>query len=356
MIKLLIVDDERIEREYLCGVFSRRLERYSVAGQAENGDQAVAMALQLRPDVIILDINLPVLDGLEAARRIRRRLPEQIIILNSAYAEFEFARQALTEHLDAYLLKPTPEEAIFAAIEDCLQRRKRRAPLPERRNAGEETLSRERAGKLLQAVAEGNPSALKLSAEAFMDFLKKQDNLEELRLYVINTLFSVERGLTRNHFSEERLALLDCGQAIFQLSRCGFWQELCAVCENFFHKLLLLFDQPLAPAGDAAAKAARYIDGSYMKDFDLNELARSVNLSPAYLSRLFHSSMGLTLRSYLTKVRIAQAQRLLQNTDRALRDVAGDCGFVNLSHFHRVFKQATGKTPSQARREGRREN
>ena len=89
-----------------------------------------------------------------------------------------------------------------------------------------------------------------------------------------------------------------------------------------------------------------------MDDLTLGELAAIVHFSPTYLSRVFHSEKGVTLRNYINQRRIEQATHLLQNSERMLSDIAGDCGFKSQSHFHRVYKEFTGSTPTQARSEG----
>ena len=123
MITVMIADDEVMERDYLKALFDQQKGKYRVVAQAENGKQAVEMATRYMPDVIIMDINMPMLGGIEAAKQIRRFVPRQIIILNSAYAEFEFARQAVAQHLDGYLLKPAGKSEVLTTIADCLLQR-----------------------------------------------------------------------------------------------------------------------------------------------------------------------------------------------------------------------------------------
>jgi len=87
-----------------------------------------------------------------------------------------------------------------------------------------------------------------------------------------------------------------------------------------------------------------------MEDLSLEQLANLVHFSPSYLSRLFHAETGLTVRNYIYQKRIEHASYFLKHTGRTLSNIAGDCGFKNLSHFHRVYKEFTGSTPIQTRR------
>lgn len=124
MLKILIADDEMIERKYLTALFGKYPHLFTIAGEARNGKEVLRLAEQLRPDVIIMDINMPFCDGLTCSNQIKQLLPDTIILLNTAYAEFEFARRAVEYQLDAYLLKPAKEEVILQTIESCLRKKR----------------------------------------------------------------------------------------------------------------------------------------------------------------------------------------------------------------------------------------
>ena len=130
MLKVLIADDENIERRYLLSLFKKHPDLFEVIGEARNGKEVLQKVLEYTPDVIIMDINMPFLDGLSSAHKIKERFPNTIILLNTAYAEFEFAKKAIDYGLDAYLLKPAKESQILDAIQNCLDKRERRNTPP----------------------------------------------------------------------------------------------------------------------------------------------------------------------------------------------------------------------------------
>ena len=131
MLKVLIADDESIERRYLLSLFTRHPDLFQVAGEAKNGKEVLQKAAEQIPDVIIMDINMPFMDGLSSAHQIKEQFPDTIILLNTAYAEFEFAKKAIDYGLDAYLLKPAKESQILEAIQNCYQKQQKRKKLPE---------------------------------------------------------------------------------------------------------------------------------------------------------------------------------------------------------------------------------
>ncbi len=126
MWKVLIADDENIERRYLVTLFKRHPDLFQVVGEAKNGKEVLQKVAEHSPDVIIMDINMPFMDGLTTAHQIKEHSPDTIILLNTAYAEFEFAKKAIDYGLDAYLLKPAKESQILQAIQNCALKQHRK--------------------------------------------------------------------------------------------------------------------------------------------------------------------------------------------------------------------------------------
>ena len=122
MYTVIVADDEALEREYLKQILEETGE-YCVVAVAATGEELVEAARVHRPQILLLDINMPGINGLEAARTLRGELPESVILLNSAYAEFDFAIQAVNLRLDAYLLKPSSRATILETLSKCLRER-----------------------------------------------------------------------------------------------------------------------------------------------------------------------------------------------------------------------------------------
>lgn len=112
--RVLLVDDEALIRMGL-QVILRDLG-YDVVGEARDGQEAVEKAVALDPDVVIMDVKMPVMDGLEATRRIMAAHPVPIIIL-TAYGQLSLVEEAADAGVLAYLLKPVRESDIAPAIE-----------------------------------------------------------------------------------------------------------------------------------------------------------------------------------------------------------------------------------------------
>ena len=114
--RVLLADDHRLMRSGL-RLVSERDTRMEVVGEADDGRQAVAMADSLLPDMIVMDIGMPNLNGIEAARQITGKHPEIAIVMLSMHSDEGYVLRALKAGARAYLLKDSAEEDLTKAIE-----------------------------------------------------------------------------------------------------------------------------------------------------------------------------------------------------------------------------------------------
>ncbi|GLX71393.1 response regulator [Paenibacillus glycanilyticus] len=120
MYKLLIVDDEQIEREGLKAILQHGLPEILIE-QAKNGNLAIQLAEEFRPDLILMDVKMPGINGLEAVEIISASQPSIKFIMVTAYDTFDYARKAIKLGVKDYLLKPSKASEIVATVERVLQ-------------------------------------------------------------------------------------------------------------------------------------------------------------------------------------------------------------------------------------------
>jgi DNA-binding NarL/FixJ family response regulator len=109
--RLLLADDHEIVRKGLRNLLDGH-SRWSICGEAENGQEAVRKALDLRPELVLLDISMPIMNGLDAAREIRRLAPSTKIVIFSMHDSPRIADEARRAGADTYLTKTTPFEKL----------------------------------------------------------------------------------------------------------------------------------------------------------------------------------------------------------------------------------------------------
>lgn len=117
MIKILIVDDEALERKAVTKILSGSLPDVLVAGEAQNGRIAIEMSAELQPDLIFMDIKMPGIDGVQAVKEIKKLNPGIRFIMVSAFNTFEYAKEVMQQGVKEYLLKPSSKQDILEAVE-----------------------------------------------------------------------------------------------------------------------------------------------------------------------------------------------------------------------------------------------
>jgi two-component system NarL family response regulator len=114
-IKILISDDHPVVREGLSAMLSREKDMI-VLGEAKNGREAVQLAAELSPDIVLMDLRMPEMDGVEAIRQIKSLYPDIQLIILTTYDDDEYIFKGIEAGARAYLLKDAPREKLFQAI------------------------------------------------------------------------------------------------------------------------------------------------------------------------------------------------------------------------------------------------
>ena len=116
-IRLLLVDDHAIVRAGLRALLDSAGD-IQIVGEAENGQQAVEAAERLRPDVVLLDLGMPLLNGVEATRQIAREVPRARVLILSSYSDEQHVRQAVAAGVAGYVIKESAGEQLLEAIRE----------------------------------------------------------------------------------------------------------------------------------------------------------------------------------------------------------------------------------------------
>jgi DNA-binding NarL/FixJ family response regulator len=126
-IRLLLAEDHTILRQGMAQFLGQEPD-IEIVGEAPNGEIAVKLASQLRPDIVVMDLGMPKMNGLEATRVIRRDLPEVRVIGLSMYDEIESANAMLAAGASYYLTKTRPAQDLIAAVRSCMKAPKGPSP------------------------------------------------------------------------------------------------------------------------------------------------------------------------------------------------------------------------------------
>jgi DNA-binding NarL/FixJ family response regulator len=164
-VRLLLADDHRMLRESL----RRSMEEhgFDIVGEAADGAEAVRLATELRPDVILMDVTMPVLDGVEATRQVRDRVPATQVVILTMHADREVLVDAIRAGAAGYLVKDCSTEEVVDTVRKAASGETALSPelaasmlgevrdLVEREAAGTESIISKREEEVLQLVADG---------------------------------------------------------------------------------------------------------------------------------------------------------------------------------------------------------
>jgi DNA-binding NarL/FixJ family response regulator len=216
-ITVLLSDDHAVFREGLRSLLKATAD-IDVIGEAENGHTAVCEAKRLQPDVVVMDIAMPRLNGLEAARRIARQVPASRVLMLSAYRDEQYAKQAFEAGAAGYIPKEFASEGLLQAIRQAckknpsfrppaarrLLKQRQRGALPPKSKAAPALSSRQ--SEVLQLVAEGHTNkqiARLLSLSVKTVEKHRQAVLDKLDIHETATLtrYAVSHGIVQSSFT-----------------------------------------------------------------------------------------------------------------------------------------------------------
>lgn len=115
-VRVLVVDDQQLMRDGITSLLSIQ-DGIEVVGTAANGQEAIEQALALQPEVVLMDVRMPVLDGVAATAQIRRQLPECQVVMLTTFDDDEYVIEALRAGASGYLLKDIPAQHLAQAIQ-----------------------------------------------------------------------------------------------------------------------------------------------------------------------------------------------------------------------------------------------
>ncbi|MEC0305516.1 response regulator [Paenibacillus lautus] len=346
MYRIMMIDDEYAIHLSLRKLVERSGLPIAVAGEAEDGFEALQMLENSRPDIIVTDICMPEMDGLEFIRRVRESHPQMHFIILSGHDNFEFARQALRYGVSDFLLKPIDPAQFHTTLERAcreLDNRKARFSRQTEWTLAQQRYKARLAELLYSADEQGALEQIREIMTLFETRGPEEVSLSRYAHMLLQDLLSAleERGL---------LLAMDIGEDQWP-------QDDPLACNSQIQDkvkemLALIKGSRNLGSRHNIQKAKRYIEENYaMEDLSLQEVADSVGMSVTYLSRTFKSETNMNFVKYLVQVRMEKARELLAKSKLSAQETAYRVGFSDYVHFSKTFKKFHGLTPSAYRKQ-----
>ncbi|WP_042143660.1 response regulator [Paucisalibacillus sp. EB02] len=369
MFSILIVDDEWTIREGLQRTVPWGDWGIDVIGAATNGYEALEILVNSHVDILLTDIRMPAMNGLELIDRCRTLFPGLKMVLLTGHDEFEYAQKAIKLGADDFLLKPTNINELKATMLSITS---------ELRSEQQEkdaliTL-------LIKDIIEHN------SVETITK-LKAQEGIHS-RFGFIMIRYKNEKPyqlmIDHVHLIEDKV-----GQQVYfchSIPSEEHWDEMIKMvkdnfegkdCKLTLHVSLLTDElEQLVNSFKQARSASdtyydgknitiykyhdekytmrfeeviRYIHRHYQEAISQSVLAEKLNMSNSYFSKLFKQHTNMNFVDYITSKRIEEAKQLLHSTTLKTYEIAHEVGYTESRYFSQLFKKFTGQTPVQYR-------
>ena len=351
--KVYLLEDEEWIRRGLKKMIRWQQLDLQLAGEAEDGRRAVEEILALKPHILLSDIRVPALSGLEAARRARQALPALKVIFISGYRDFEYAQQAIDLGSVKYLLKPIDDEELNQALAQAAAQIRREEG--EKGGVGQlrqllqaPTPSRAAMQRLCMGTELGEPVPA-LMADLLGDAGRLSNPREQLPGYLANAGVELLAHLRGKGFilDPEEGELEQLGRAPRQEQDAAAWME--GWLEGLSRRIAQARVQGIP---QIVERVKDYIDHAYTREISLNQLAERFYVSPPYLSSAFKKGVGQNFQDYVQQKRMDKAAEILRDTRLSVAEIAAVVGYDDVRHFSRTFRKRMGMTPSEYRAAG----
>lgn len=339
MIKILLVEDELLEREAFKGMVKELEEEAIVVGEATNGKEAVDMAFDLCPDIVFLDVRIPSMDGFEVHKKMKEKLSNTMICLmdyyNSPYSKKDF------EKVDSYLVKPVRPSILQTKITEY----KNRKWLGKMSGGGvlEELLHRIH----LDQFREARKALKSLVQELHSDYY----GFQNYRDYVLVIADSMVRLYEAKGFKAPLRESHKWMQQKEQITLYNFEELLDSLLQDIFKDIIS--KNVNSTTQNEIQTILNYIEMNYNEGISLEDVAEVVHLTPHYVSKLFKKEVETTFVNYVMDRKMEHAMDLLKYTDMPIINIAMDLSYQEHNYFSKVFKKKVGITPSEYRKQHR---
>jgi two-component system response regulator YesN len=335
----------------------------SIVGEASDGDLGLEMVRELRPDIILTDVRMPYLNGIDLVRTLRAEHNEAQVIFFSGYDDSSYIRGALRLGAADYLLKPIKPNELNERLEKCVEARKRWAA-----EKSESSANIAKApgfidaawakpfyllcGELQIALQSGEPASVEKKLAEIRMLITQHEGDEPPSSSLIQVYYAMmgtlQRFVSDSGYSVDEV--FGKNDTAFVFGR----DSTCASLFRFTRELLIIAVERVCDLTRNSTKlnleaVREFVKESYTRGITLEETASHFYVTKEYLSKVFKMKFGEGFTEYVTKLRMERALRLMSEYDIAIKDIGPAVGYFDTAHFYRVFKKHFGFTPGQMR-------
>lgn len=377
MYSVIIVEDDAIVRTYLSGLLEWESHGMKVVGQFTNGREAKQFIEEQNVDIVITDVSMPVMNGIELIKYIKKTEKIVKIIVLSCHSDYDFIREALKCGVSDYILKQylTKENLLELlekligeleinkdsviwdkeadqAIKSNLLKNIFNGIIRDQKKYSYYILTLEDEKNLLRAITEENINEAVVLIESYLNKFKTEyEEANTLKAWIIDLVNILTRIAMKCEINLQVLFEID----YIPYEEIESKQNIDDI-KNWFvsiiKKIVYINNEKNNLYRSEILKAVDYIEKHCTEDIFLRDVANHVNISPNYFSMIFKKEMGVVFSEFLLNIRLEKSKILLKKKGIKIYEVAYKAGFNNNQYFNRIFKQKYGVTPLAFKRQG----
>ena len=375
MYKVLFAEDELLVRLGLQNSIPWSKYEMEVAALADNGMEAYRLFEEIHPDILIMDLRMEGMDGLELVKRVREIDKECAIVVISCLNDFETLRKLIPYNINAYVLKASISiDEVCNVLEQTKEYlisigRTAKKVIPDLEKP-EDIISKYLLGDtvisleddfeifehlLLFSLEEENKDKINKLAMDFIYELVNRQIPGEMLVPLKDKEFCVFYRSTEKKM-DERIKRINNSIGDFLGVRFKITHSSRRKAENlkdwfdraYVQQYEINIDENSGKA--LIQKSIEYMQEHFRESLTLTDISRTIGLSVSYFSYLFKQETGKNYIEYLNEIRLLATMKDLMNTDEKVVVVAQKNGFQNLEYFSRYFKKQTGESPARWRK------
>lgn len=344
-MKALIVDDDKYVWMGLRKLIPWDSVHFTEVLWAENGSLAYDTSMKTHPDLIITDVKMPIMNGIDLCKKISESDIETYVIMLSAYDDFEFARAALKYNVKDYILKPLDEESIkqlITKIELIVSEHQRKQDF--RRIV----YSKELSNRIANSLKESNIDDIILLFQHDLPSMQlEQNEFKDCGLLLIDLLFDyLEKiGYCGNETINKKRA-----DAVEYVLNTKIFTDIFDYTYNLYLDILESHSAKRPGGNLLVNEMCLYVHKNYMKaNLSVAKIANDLHIAPGYAGPLFKKHMNVRLNTYLNNLRIEESCNLLKDISLKVSNVGEMVGIPDTNHFCKLFKKLKGISPTEYR-------
>lgn len=356
--KVLLVDDDKAVRYMLKRFKNWGRYGFCIAGEACDGKEAFKKLADGTFDLIITDIRMQGMNGIEFLQELRARKMDICLILLSTYTDFEYAQQGIRLGVFDYMTKPVDDDILsemLARVRRHLdEKRQVFLRMEEEKRLLDESLTlyypENQEKRLLELLLAGDTGLLKVADNVFWEVCKVfgQDGLK-IKMVLEKLLLNLKAEIYRQFPWLKKIGELALADSRSHKENID---EVRMVYLERMRKLLeVIRKYELHHSEGIIKKTCEYVVMHVEEEITLESIAAEVHVTKSYLGKLFKQRIGYNFTDYVTKVKMEHAKSLLRTGEYKNYEVSEKLGYSSIDYFGRLFKQYSGMTPLEFRKQ-----